>query len=114
MSDALTDIARDEERAQKERELFELIVDGYNSQSLHHENYHKMILEKAKECDSISRGYFSGKTDHSKNFIDFLRGAGFILEHLKELVGDGNEIPATPTAMYEFIRKKVKYFKERS
>ena len=110
MSDALTNISRDQARAKRERELYRLIIDGWNERSLHHESYHKLILAKAKECDSIRTGYFSTSTKHAKNFNDFLRGASFILEYLEELYGE-QQIPVTYHALQEFFRKKEKYLK---
>ena len=69
MSDALTDIARDERRAEKFSDFVETVIKylGQNS-----DKNKKAVKDAAESCDNVPMGYWSGPTSLAKNLDDWL------------------------------------------
>ena len=61
MSDALTDIARDQSRGEKYRNFLELLTDYLESKDKTKDAL-KKIIEAARETDSVRGGYWGGRT----------------------------------------------------
>lgn len=71
MSDAFSDIARDEERA----EYFNQYLYKVKTYVLNPtEDNFKVAIEAAKEVDSVGRGYWGGRTDLASDIEDHLKG----------------------------------------
>ena len=60
MSDALTDIARDQERDSARKHYHTVLADWLENPT---DDLHAKMMAAAAEVDSIRRGYFSGQTD---------------------------------------------------
>lgn len=69
MSDALTDIARDERRAASYSAYLQSIVDWLEQPS---DFRRTRVQNAALECDAVPRGYWSGTTSLEPNVGDFL------------------------------------------
>lgn len=71
MSDALTDIARDQYRAEEFRKYLDSLLLFLNSPS---NETRKAVIEQAKLVDSIHGGYWGGSTSISRGIEKFLDG----------------------------------------
>lgn len=70
MSDALTDIARDERRHEYFCDFVASVIDYCVTPNDH---THQIVLQDAKSCDSVPTGYWRGQTALAKGIEDWLQ-----------------------------------------
>lgn len=71
MSDAMTDIARDQERSKWERSLGRALIRLMLEPC---DEVHNDVLMLARKVDMVPRGYWRGPTSYSDTMHDWLKG----------------------------------------